>query len=200
MPGGAWITGVSFRRDEEEPRAGEVTFQSVEVILSTTDRTVSSVSPVFAENLGPDAGTVYSQGAVHWTLRSEPGRANPFDAVIQFPRPFLYDPRNGSLLIDVRLMDADSFIALDRDGPNVVPPSVAFYVRGMRGDPPGNLDLSSGYLNGGSYVTQISFIAIPEPSAQGLFALGAAAIVLCLRRSPRGPTSQIEGEPYRRIS
>lgn len=180
MPNGAWISGISFRRDDQTLRSGEVAFQSVEVILATTDRTINSVSPVFAENLGPDARSVYSQGPVAWSLRHIPGRANPFDAVLRFSAPFLYDPSKGNLLIDVRLIGADSDAALDVDGPSIVPPEIAFFVRASTAINP---SIQAGDLNGGAYVTQISFSPIPEPSAIAFFAFGFVIMLSTLRHT-----------------
>ncbi|MEK9136132.1 MAG: hypothetical protein AAB393_03330, partial [Bacteroidota bacterium] len=193
MPNGALISGISFRRDDQTPWTGEVTFQAVEIILSTTDRTASSFSsltPIFAENLGPDARTVFSQSRVHWVLRNFPGQANPFDAAIQFSTPFLYDPKQGNLLIDVTFLGGDAAITLDLAGASSVPRDLAFFIRGGRGDPPGNSSLSFGWLNGGAYVTQISYSPIPEPPAVVLLSIGIVAMALSLAWPCRRPVSE----------
>ena len=80
------------------------TIPDVQVNLSTTPRQPDSLSPVFAENIGPNEATVHS-GAL--TMRgldiiSTPGQPNFFEAGIQFPASrFYYDPAQGNLLLQV---------------------------------------------------------------------------------------------------
>ena len=59
-------------------------------------------SATFADNLGGDATTVYS-GALTLTTAATGIGAQPFDYTVSFSQPFLYDPADGNLLLDVTI-------------------------------------------------------------------------------------------------
>lgn len=185
MPKGAWITGISFRQDDgSRGFSGELTFESVEVILSTADPTpIINPNRTFANNLASDATTVSSLAPIRWSLQHLPGRVNPFQMSVEFSTLFLYDPRQGNLLIDVRLMSASSDVWVDLDSSSSVPRDTAWYVWGRTGDPPENVsDLTSGYFNRGAFDMRLEFFPVPEPSARALLGIGFAAIMFSLRR------------------
>jgi hypothetical protein len=193
MPTEAWITGVSFRQDDRRGFTGEVSFESVEVIMSTTDRNFRSVDPIsaFADNLGPGAQVVVPRGPVAWSVRHIPGAANPFDAKVTFLTPFVYNPNRGDLLIDVRFMNVSRRLDLDVHSSLHVPTDVGFFVWGRPGDPPGNFSgLDFGYLTGGAFVVQLTFVSIPEPTGLSLLGTGFTVFVFSLRRSVREPIDQ----------
>ncbi len=193
MPNGAWITGLSLRQDQgSRGFSGQLTFESVEVILSTADRTLTNPSRRFADNLGPDATTVSSLAPVHWSLQHIQGRANPFEIALKFAKPFRYDPRQGNLLIDLRLMSASSDAWLDLDSSLSLPRERAWYVWGRMGDPPANVtDLIGGSLVGGAYAMRLDFFPIPEPPEVALFCIGLAAVIVNRRRAALRHLSQL---------
>jgi hypothetical protein len=96
------LTGLSFRPDVNVGARFATTLRDVKISLSTTRSGVDRLNPVFAENVGADARVVHS-GTL--TLSSSdvgpPAGPKEFDIHIPFRNPFLYDPTQGSLLLDV---------------------------------------------------------------------------------------------------
>jgi len=82
-------------------------FQTVltnfQVNLSTTSAQADQLSSTFADNIGPDE-TVVFQGKTRIASRFKPGPGNTkkFDVFVRFKHPFLYDPAQGNLLVDIR--------------------------------------------------------------------------------------------------
>ncbi len=81
----------------------------VQIRLSYAARTVDTASPVFAENVGAGATTVFD-GVLHLSSTGY-GSPNPFDVVIDVDNNFSYDPSKGDLLVDffVRGSSADFY-------------------------------------------------------------------------------------------
>ena len=106
FPGPIVITGIRFRSAVGK---GPVSFNSpsMKITLSTTHAHPNTAnghalpSLTYADNVGPDAKTVFD-GAV---AGSSPGCSGPspcpFDIAIAFTIPFSYDPEIGRLLVDL---------------------------------------------------------------------------------------------------
>ncbi len=98
------LMGISFRPDVNlgEGSPFSTTLRNVEISVSTTRSGVDLLNPVFAENVGADAMIVHS-GPLKLSSNYAGLAAGPkeFDIHIPFTRPFLYDPTQGSLLLDV---------------------------------------------------------------------------------------------------
>jgi hypothetical protein len=101
------ITAVQFR--PIDPTGGffgdTLNVSNVQIRLSTTPRSDENRNPLsarFADNVGPDATTVYS-GQLRLTTASTllPNGTRAFDYEIAFQTPFDYDPSAGNLLLDV---------------------------------------------------------------------------------------------------
>src|SRR5215813_9838898 len=96
------ITQIAFRPD------GSVTdpsliirFDSVRIDLSTTSRTPSTLSTLFASNVGADDMTVFNSFVfVNAPVTGPPGGPKDFSVVFTIS-PFIYDPSKGDLLLDV---------------------------------------------------------------------------------------------------
>lgn len=184
MPTGAYITGISFRQDDKRGFNGELSFASVEVLLSTTDRSYASSSSTFVDNLGSDATLVSSLSPVRWTIRHSPGVANAFQMPVRFSTPFLYDPRKGNLLIDVTLTSASHDITLDFSSRSSSSTDIAWAVWARPGDPPQwGSDLNVGYVFGDAFVIRLDFIPVPEPCGATLLCVGLPVLIFFLRRS-----------------
>ena len=70
--------------------------------LSTTDAESGALSNTFADNTGIDETLVYSGPITLQTDGSEDAEGpQPFDYVIEFDPPFVYDPNQGNLLVDL---------------------------------------------------------------------------------------------------
>lgn len=172
------ITGSFFRAD---PGTGPVdwTFATVDVYVSTSPNSPSSMSTTFANNIGPDNTLVFSGTNV--TLSdagcSGPGVC-PFDMSIPFTTPFDYNPANGSLLVE---LVATGFVgtgfndAVGFSGPeNVVARVVAT-----------GTTATTGTLGFGNSITEFTFTPVPEPASWTMMAAGAAALLwMGWRRRP----------------
>jgi hypothetical protein len=94
------ISGVSFRIDRDKSGYDPTTYQDVEVRLSTTSIAPEDISAVFADNTGPDETVVFA-GELTLSSDAVPGEMHEFDVTIDFTTPFLYDPGQGHLLVDI---------------------------------------------------------------------------------------------------
>ena len=135
----------------------------------------SLMSTTFADNLGPDNTLVY-QGPF---ALSSPGCAAgptpcPFDLFVNFQTPFLYNPLQGRLMLDIFVtnLNAGSGVVDAIDfGPNFGPVAT---VIALAGD-------ASGFFEPGSDITQFRFTAVPEPATMTLMLSGLGAFA-ALRR------------------
>jgi hypothetical protein len=96
-----FITSISFRLSDFNPQAFSATLPSIQIDLSTTSRAVDGLSSTYASNVGSNDTVVFNQGPL--SLSSAGGSSPaPFDITIVLQHPFLYDPSQGNLLLDVR--------------------------------------------------------------------------------------------------
>lgn len=95
------ITEIRFRPDGAFGLPFDSELPDVQISLSTSSASLDGLSLTFANNVGPDE-TIVHDGALH--LSSSPTGSAPFafDIVIVLSTPFLYDPSQGNLLMDVR--------------------------------------------------------------------------------------------------
>ncbi len=98
------ITAIRWRPDRNV--TGPLTFadDNFELLLSTTSAAPGTLSTTFENNTGPDETRVYS-GAMQFVTDGDGPQAGPrpFDYLIEFQSPFLYDLGQGNLLTDMRL-------------------------------------------------------------------------------------------------
>ncbi len=136
------------------------------------------LTDTFTTNLGADNTLVYSESPL--TL-SSPGCAGPavcpFDLVFAFATPFLYDPTQGFLLLDLHMTGLSSTGALEAREFNAPGGSIATLL--------GALDSPTGeFLDLGGDITQFTLEAVPEPSS-GVLLLGGLGALLLPRRMIR---------------
>jgi hypothetical protein len=119
-PDGGYITSLYFRANGGSGAADFIT--NIQINLSTTSRSVSSLSPAFANNVGADDTVIFGPAAL---MTSGGGLASPndFDVKIPVNTPFYYSPSAGNLLIDIRnftggLVPYQSIKALDATAKN----------------------------------------------------------------------------------
>jgi hypothetical protein len=94
-----WITAVTFRPDASAPVPIAMSFEHVNVSLSTTEQ--SSLSPMFDDNVGDDVTLVYSAPLHVVANSSAPANGpRPFEYTVPLTAPFYYDPNAGNLLYD----------------------------------------------------------------------------------------------------
>lgn len=167
MPNGGRITAIAFRLDEAEQQGFTAHIPDLELRLSTSPSAAPVIPLPFASNIGADETTVF-RGAVDASLQAT-GARNPFDLVVPFNRPFDYDPRKGSLAVDLWTYQgpSDQTIRVDAGGPG------GGAIFGSIGDAQAIVGLPQ-------LVIQLQFTAVPEPAALAL--LGTAGMMLALKR------------------
>jgi hypothetical protein len=149
------ITEIAWR-----PDAGgappEVTTEHVELSLSVTSRGPGNLSTLFQQNVESnpvvvfDGGSTFTSGNV-----GPPGGPKEFDMAITLQTPFVYDPRDGNLLMEF----------VSRSGWDVAPQNDGFNSPSVSIIAPGNPDAVSGIRFGG-IVTQLTLVPIADVKAQ----------------------------------
>jgi hypothetical protein len=112
---GGLITQIAFRPDATFGSFFSSTLPDIRIDLSTTSRTPTTPAPpmmtplsaTFATNVGGDDTIVFGgAGGAALSLSSAftgpAGGPKTFDILINLTTPFLYNPSNGNLLLDVR--------------------------------------------------------------------------------------------------
>ena len=119
------ITDIEFRPDALQGLNFLGFVDNVQINLSTTSATVDNLSSSFAANIGLNDTIVYNPSNL--TLSSQynglgSGPAN-FDVSIRLTTPFVYEPTQGRLLLDVRTFasttDTTIFDAVNTTGDSV---------------------------------------------------------------------------------
>ncbi len=160
------ITQIAFRPD------GSVTdpsliiiFNSVQIDLSTTRSTPTTLSTTFAGNVGADDKTVFNSSVFqHDSVTGPAGGPKDFTAVFSLS-PFIYNPSAGNLLLDVRAIESGGGISAPFDAETNNPFTAHV-------DAP-DISAASGSPFATGLVTQFQYTPIPEPSTLLLASLGA---------------------------
>jgi PEP-CTERM motif len=176
LGGPVLITAIDFRPDASIGGAFSSTLSDIQIDLSTTSITPSTISSTFANNVGGDDLTVFSGALSLSSSFTGPG-AGPkdFDIVINLITPFLYDPANGSLLLDVRNFGGGSTTQFDADTTTT---SVGRVWALSSAAETGTVDGGTNAL-----VTQFVFTETPEPSTISM--VGLAVLGLGMARLRR---------------
>ena len=117
------ITEIAFRPSSDDSgQAFSSTLPDIQIDLSTTSFGPNTLSQVFDDNVGPDDTVVQSGSlALSSSNTTLPDGTKAFDIIIILSTPFLYDPSQGNLLMDVRNFGGGSttqFDAVEFPGPN----------------------------------------------------------------------------------
>ncbi len=114
------IDAIAFRPDGLSGAPFNSTLPDVQINLSTTSRTVNNLSLAFADNVGANEAVVHSGPLALSSAWTGPaGGPKNFDIVVPLATPYLYDPRAGSLLLDIRNFGGGAATQLDAfDLPN----------------------------------------------------------------------------------
>lgn len=101
------VVQMACRPDHVVTASRTVVLRAYELRLSTTQRGPGSLSSRFEDNLGADTTLVFSGDLTWFTQGTGPAQGpRPFDYVIPFQQPFLYDPSKGNLLVEWRAGDS----------------------------------------------------------------------------------------------
>lgn len=168
LGGPAIITQIAFRPDFETGSAFSSTLNNVQISLSTTLFDASTIGQTFADNLGAD-DTVVFNGALSLSssFTGPPAGPKNFDIVINLTAPFVYNPENGNLLLDVRNFAGGSTTSFDSHHLPVSQRVLSGIVTDTAGSSGGDSGL----------VTQFSFTPVPEPRVSSFLLLGFLALV-----------------------
>ncbi len=174
------ITQLSFRA---APGTGPTNFplSNLDLNLSTTpffpntSGGATLISSTFANNVGLDNTLVFSGPLALSSPGCAAGTAPcPFDMVITFTTPFLYNSANGSLLLDFR-MNGLNGISGTLDGASFSSPG------GPVASVGGLLNAASGDLVLQGDIVQLT-LETPEPSSWALLLCGLGALAPLARR------------------
>jgi len=164
FPGGPeLITQIAFR--PADGVSGTWTFPDLQFTLSTTTQSPGSLSTDLDSNIGSNATVVFS-GSLTWTapVAGAPGSLTPWYFVVNLTTPFLYDPSQGNLLLEVdNLDDSIKPPVLDAQHTNGKTVSSDIQLDDDDAGTPSNR------------VLETRFEASPVPEPSGFFLLGSGA-------------------------
>jgi hypothetical protein len=186
------ITGIDLRTFPGiAPSAffgNSVTVSNIVIRLSTTQRgdEGNTLSANFADNIGTDDTVVYMGALTLTTAANGNLPVSPFDYSIVFQNPFIYDPNDGNLLLDVNIptdatLTTAGFGFLTFDTVNALNDGVYSVFNGDNGAATsGNAGTSGAILRVHSEAA-----AVPEPGTLALFASGLIAVAATRRKKPQ---------------
>ena len=165
-------------------------YLSTSPLSPTTDNGRTLMSTTFANNVGPDNTLVYS-GPVSAT---SPGCAGPspcpFDIVITFSTPFMYNPALGSLLVDLQSTGLTSTQGSFDDALFPYPPG------GSAGVVSGGLNDATGLFSPTGHVVQLAYTGCTYLFDSGGWSVAAAGgTVNVTVATPAGCAWTITGAP-----
>jgi len=173
--GGAEITGIAFRI-ADVGTSFSTTLPDIQLDLSTTSVGENTLSTTFANNVGSDDTIVYAEGPLSLSGTGG-GSPNPFNVIINFSQPFVYNPANGNLLLDVRNYGGGNYTT-EFDATDIYGDGISrVYTYGS--------SVNSATADGSDslgLVTEFIYQPVPEPSTLALAGLGGLSLMLFRRQ------------------
>lgn len=156
------IDQIAFRPNAFSGQAFESTLANIQVNLSTASADVDSLSLFFETNVGID-DTIVHRGPLSLSSEFVGPRSGPkkFDIIIDLQNPFVFNPLEGNLLMDVRNFEGGlttSFDAVFDNGDSVS--RVGTFINSTVDSPTAEFADTLGLVTRFQYNAQI-----PEPSA-----------------------------------
>ncbi len=150
------------------------TLPDVQIDLSTTTFNEGNLSTTFASNVGANDTVVHPAGplALSGTVS---GSLNPFNVIINFTTPFLYNPASGNLLLDVHNFGGGTTAAFDASEFR------AGIGRALTVDSGVNSPIADDTDTSG-LVTEFIYQPVPEPGTLALAGLGGLTLLSQFRR------------------
>lgn len=165
-------------------------YGNVKINLSTTkfgDETGTQLSSTFADNIGSNVHSVYS-GALSFAAPT----TNGFEYIVKFDNPFLYNPADGNLLLDVLIptgtnVGGPGFFLASYDTANQFNDGV-FSVNSVFDG-----SATTGFANTAGTITQFTGTAVsngvPEPASWAMMVGGLGLAGTAMRRRRRLSTA-----------
>ena len=175
--GGVEITGMAFRVDEGGSSFSS-TLPDVQIDLSTTATSASTLSSTFASNVGANDTVVVGAGplALSGTAGGAGTPPNPFDVIINFSTPFIYNPSSGNLLLDVHNFGGGGTTQFDATDAGVGLARAFTEPSGV------SSPTADGVIDSSGLITEFIYQPVPEPGTLALAGLGGLTMLLGFRR------------------
>jgi len=183
------ITEIAFRTDTDPAAADWTSDLTFTINLSTSQNAVGSLSTTFADNVGADAALVYTATAGVFGGTNAGGPApNAFDVILTLDTPFLYNPANGDLLMEVLMETQVNFLPLNGFSYlDAVESETGTFDIGLQRVFNGGGDTAaltgSTDVEGFGLVTRFEYTVVPEPGTGALVMSGLLGLALRRRRA-----------------
>jgi hypothetical protein len=115
------ITEIRYRRDTtfsaDHSDAYTATFNEgdIEIRMSTTTKADDGLSTIFADNIGGDELLVHDGPITINSTDTSSLNPKPFDIIIPLETPFTYDPSQGNLLVDFKILNDLGLTGIEHD-------------------------------------------------------------------------------------
>ena len=163
-----FLVSHTARPDQSLTSPRTVHFPDIEIRLSTMPVGPPNLSLDFDDNLGSDVMQYY-RGPLNWVTVDAGPRPGPREFYhAEFPAgvtPFLYDPSQGNLLLDVITWQGSSPTTRSDNVPGIQTSLFAF-----------NPLVATQGIRGAASVFQFTFVPVPEPSTALLVLIGSLAL------------------------
>lgn len=173
--GGVEITGMAFRIDVGTGASFSSTLPDIQIDLSTTATSANTLSSTFASNVGANDTVVVGAGPLALSGTTG-GTPNPFNIIINFTTPFIYDPSAGNLLMDVHNFGGGGTTQFDST--DVGTGIARNFTEGSGVGSP----TADGVINSSGLITEFIYQPVPEPGTLALAGLGGLTMLLGFRR------------------
>jgi hypothetical protein len=166
---GVLLTDISFRLNVDPlPVVGQGVrnFQNIDVVLSTTTKSLSQISTIdYDGNHGPDRTVVFS-GSMSFVIPAPTTTPAPFNIKITFQTPFLYRPSSGTLVTEMDVLSSTFADGMNLDAIVLSSPGSMLFLWDRANRSSMGLPLQFGYTS------------VPEPPAKLLLVGGMLLISL----------------------
>ena len=166
-----FINSIWFRLDGATANNPLLFFGGGSVTLSTVPVGPDGLSPVFANNVGVNAVTIFS-GGFSFGGTSEPGAMpQAFHQTFGATTPFFYNPAQGNLLMEIRGVSGQVFTPGSLDAQSVLGDSITRVFAA-------SAFAASGTADTLGLVTRFDMTVIPEPATWSIILMGGAMLLL----------------------
>ena len=181
--GGGFITGIAFRGDPYWGTVG-LFVPKLQINFSITQKSVSTMSSVFSENVGSGETVVFAAAPVGTGFTGGGGHSG-YSTLLGQDKPYFYDPSKGNLLIDIQVLSGSGIIFTGDqgaifDGWNVDSDGIASVYNQRSETMP-----TTGVVSTFGLATAFFITPIPEPSTVGLGLGGLGLLWFFGQRIPR---------------